>query len=314
MPARFKNKFDQTQHSLRDILRWKLLGKRPPAVPVADINIYRAAQIREEFSRRLAADGLRTRLVWIGHATFLLHVADRVLLIDPIFGDCGPWPLAVFKRARPPALNLQNLPQIDEVLISHSHYDHLDLRAVRGLGNAPRYWLPIGLKKWFAQRGCVKCREFGWGDSVEIADGLTLHCVSAQHGSARTPWDRDRTLWCGWVLQTSELCIYLAGDTGYSPQFTELRKQFPRIDLAVLPIGAYEPRWLMKPVHMNPADAVQAHLDLGAKLSVAGHWGTFRLADDPLDEPPRKLAEELEKHGMDEQEFRVLRPGETLTL
>jgi N-acyl-phosphatidylethanolamine-hydrolysing phospholipase D len=207
---------------------------------------------------------------------------------------------------------LRELPLIDDVLISHSHYDHLDAPSIHALGDAVRYWVPVGLSDWFGRRGIHRCTQMGWWESSFLSSDISIHCVPAQHGSGRTPFDRNRTHWCGWVLKSSERTIFFAGDTGYSPSFREIGERFGPIDLAMIPIGAYEPRWLMKSMHLNPADAVQVHIDIKSSLSVACHWGTYRLTDEPADEPPRLLRRELELRHIDSAKFRILQPGETL--
>ena len=145
-----------------------------------------------------------------------------------------------------------------------------------------------------------------------MSPAITISSVPAQHASGRTPFDRDATHWCGWVLQSAGRSIYFAGDTGYSPCFREIGRTFRGFDLAMIPIGAYAPEWLMRPMHLNPAEAVQAHLDVSSCLSVACHWGTFRMTDEALNEPPRLLTEELRARQVDPGQFRVLHPGETL--
>jgi len=205
---------------------------------------------------------------------------------------------------------LKTCPRIDDVLISHSHYDHLDLPTVRALANTVRYWTPEGLSPWFRRHGIENVSELRWWSSGALSAEIAIHCVPAQHGSGRTPFDRNRSHWCGWVLQSAARTIYFAGDTGYSPSFAEIGERFGAFDLSILPIGAYRPRWLMKPVHMNPADAVQAHLDIHSKLSVACHFGTFRLTDELLDEPPKLLAHVSKTRQIDPGRFIALRVGE----
>ena len=256
------------------------------------------------------------RLTWIGHSTFLIQHSGQNILTDPIFGNCQPLALGSLRRAVSPGICLTDLPHIDHVLISHSHYDHLDAPSVRALGKNVRYWTPEALSSWFLRRGIGTASELRWWKSAMLSPEIAIHSVPAQHGSGRSPFDLNRSHWCGWVLQSATRSIYFAGDTGYSPSFTEigerLGERFGGFDLAILPIGAYNPRWLMKPVHLNPADAVQAHLDLRSKLSVACHWGTFQLTDEPLGEPPILLARELAAKKIDPANFRVLRVGDTL--
>ena len=156
--------------------------------------------------------------------------------------------------------------------------------------------------------------ELDWWDAADLGDGCTVTCVPAQHFSGRTPFDGNRTLWCGFVLHTPTETIYFAGDSGYGPHFTEIRRRCPSIDLAMLPIGAYEPRWFMRPVHMNPAEAVQAHLDIGARVSLGMHFGTFQLTDEAIDEPLLALGRALDERGIPDQEFTTLDFGESVVV
>jgi N-acyl-phosphatidylethanolamine-hydrolysing phospholipase D len=252
------------------------------------------------------------RVTWIGHSTFLLQFRGMNILTDPIFGNCQPIPLGKMRRVTPAGIRLVDLPKIDHVLISHSHYDHLDAPTVKALGPDVQYWVPDGLSRWFQKRGIVSCRELSWWESAQFSEGVTVHCVPAQHGSARTAFDRNRSHWCGWVVQGQDASMYFAGDTGYSPIFGEIGRRFGGFDLSMIPIGAYSPRWLMHPVHLNPAEAVKVHVDVKSRTSIACHWGTFRLADEPIDEPPRMLARALAAQDVDPLTFLALRPGQVI--
>ncbi|MHB1020845.1 MAG: MBL fold metallo-hydrolase [Acidobacteriaceae bacterium] len=311
---RFRNAYPHASHTLLGVLRWKLGMAREETLSV------QASEVSAKWIDPPASHGNPSvasaeegiRLTWIGHSTFLLQYRGRNILTDPIFGDCRPLPIGGLKRLGPPGMTLDSLPPIHDVLISHSHYDHLDVPTIRALGRDVNYWVPSGLSGWFRKRGIRFCRELGWWESTSLADGMTIHSVPAQHGSARGPFDRDRTHWCGWVLQSSKRSIYFAGDSGYCPSFQEIGQRFGGFDLAMIPIGAYNPRWLMQPMHLNPAEAVQVHVDVASRLSIACHWGTFRLTDEPPNEPPALLAQELSARHMDLQSFRALRVGETI--
>ena len=214
----------------------------------------------------------------------------------------------------PPGIPFEGLPPIHDVLISHSHYDHLDAPTIERLGSMPNYWLPSGLGAWFHRRGIRQRRELAWWESVHVADDLELHCVPAQHFAARTPFDRDRTHWCGWVLRSPSRSLYFAGDTGYCPVFKEIGQRFGGFDLAMIPIGAYRPRWIMQPMHVDPFEAVQIHLDVRSRQSVACHWGTFPMTDEPLNEPPAALQQAMSARGLPPEQFRVLGFGETIVI
>ena len=312
----FRNAYEHAPHGFVDVLLWKL--------GIKTVRDEESIVISEVRTRDLPWNPMPTgnsstiqpsgtvRLTWIGHSTFLIQHSGQNILTDPIFGNCQPLAIGSLRRAAPPGISLTDLPHIDHVLISHSHYDHLDAPSVRALGNEVRYWTPEGLSSWFLRRGISTSSELRWWRSALLSPEIAIHSVPAQHGSGRTPFDRNRSHWCGWVLQSAKKTIYFAGDTGYSPSFKEIGDRFGGFDLAILPIGAYKPRWLMKPVHLDPADAVQAHLDLNSRLSVACHWGAFQLTDEPLGEPPILLARELASREIDPVNFRVLRAGDTL--
>jgi len=200
------------------------------------------------------------------------------------------------------------------VLISHNHYDHLDLPSVKALaaqaGGPPRFYVPLGLAPWFQDAGITTTTEMDWWDSREDA-GLKVNFVPAQHWSARTLWDRNETLWGGFVVEHPRFRFLFTGDTGYSRDFSDIGQRFGSIDLAAIPIGAYDPRWFMAPQHVDPDESVLIHRDVHARQSLAVHWGTFVLTDEPLDEPPKKLAQALDRAGLKQDVFWVLRHGET---
>lgn len=260
-------------------------------------------------------DNGELRLTWIGHATFLVQIGGLNILTDPQLSErASPVPWAGPRRITQPAIPADQLPPIDVVVISHNHYDHLDLGTVKLLGNGPAWYVPLGLSKWFAKQNITNVIELDWWDHVARADGLTITSVPSKHFSARTPWDRNRTLWASWVLEANGQRVYFAGDTGYGPHFKQTGERIGPIDVALLPIGAYAPRWFMGPVHINPAEAVQAHFDLRAERSIAMHWGTFILSQEPTDEPPVLYRAAAEAAGLTDNQAIVLRHGETVSL
>ncbi|MBI1395033.1 MAG: MBL fold metallo-hydrolase [Betaproteobacteria bacterium] len=258
-------------------------------------------------------------LTWIGHATFLLQLDGLNILTDPhLTGRASPLSFAGPERIVPPALGFHDLPHIDAVVVSHNHYDHLDAgtveRLARQAGGPPRFFVPLGLKAWFAAQGIRDdVVELDWWDETELG-GVTFTFTPVQHWSARTPWDRNRTLWGGWRIDAGEASVFFAGDTGYSQDFKDIRARLGPVDYALLPIGAYEPRWFMSVMHVNPEEAVKIHEDLEAGHSVAMHWGTFVLTDEPMDEPPRKLVQALRREGIPHERFWLLKHGETRRL
>jgi L-ascorbate metabolism protein UlaG (beta-lactamase superfamily) len=252
-------------------------------------------------------------ITFIGHSTFLIRTASRVIITDPVFTtNAGPFGRMGPPRVRPPAVRPADLPTVDVVLVSHNHYDHLQPSSLRLFRDTASYVVPLGVGK-FLPAASGKIHELDWWQTATVA-GAGLTCVPAQHFSARTPWDRDRTLWCGFVVRVDGVTIYFAGDSGYSPQFAEIGARCPEIDVALIPIGAYEPRWFMSPVHMNPEEAVRAHLDVKTRVSIGMHFGTFQLTDEAIDEPLRALDRARQEHGVAKDAFRALGFGETITI
>lgn len=257
-------------------------------------------------------------VTWIGHSTLLLQIAGTNILTDPHFTErASPFATLGPRRIVPPAVSLDELPHIDVVLISHDHYDHLDEGSVTALaaqpGGPPRFYVPLGLRRWFAARDLPVHAEMDWWDRRD--DGpLAIHFVPAQHWSSRTPFDRNQTLWGGFVVERAGFRFIYTGDTGYSPDFRDIGARFGGFDLAAIPIGSYAPRWFMATHHVDPADAVRIHQDLGAKSSLGVHWGTFVLTDEPMDEPPAKLRDAVAAVGLAPDAFSVLRHGGTLRL
>lgn len=262
-----------------------------------------------------------TTLTWIGHSTALLQLDGVNILTDPIFSKrASPVQFAGPERKVPPGMTLDQLPHIDIVLISHNHYDHLDTASVNALarqsGGPPLFLVPMGIKAWLHDKGIDNARELDWWDATQ-AEGLNVYFVPSRHWSARTLGDRSETLWGGWVVKTVDnaakpFSFYYAGDTGYSPDFKDIGKRFGGFDLSLIPIGAYAPRWFMSGQHVDPEEAVKIHEDVHSKKSIGVHWGTFELADDPLDEPPRLLKEAVRKAGLPDDAFVVLHHGQMI--
>ncbi len=254
------------------------------------------------------------QVTWIGHATMLIQYKGVNILTDPIFSDrASPVSFLGPRRYNPPALRIEDLPPIDYIVISHGHYDHLDLKTVQRIGSGTKWLVPLGLKKWFVRAGinAENVMEFDWWDRSRF-ENITITATPAQHWSSRSLWDRNKSLWASWLLQVGDQTIWYSGDTGYNPyQFKEIGEKFSTVNLALISIGAYEPRWFMKDMHINPDEAVQIHLDIKSAHSIAVQWGTFQLTAEPIDDPPVKLKEALVKRGIPSEEFELLKIGET---
>jgi len=252
-------------------------------------------------------------VTFIGHSTFLIQTAAGNILTDPMYSErAGPLNRLGPRRVRRPAVRFDDLPPIAIVLLSHNHYDHCDRRTLRRLAHRfdPLVVTPLGNAPLVRSAGARRVEELDWWQQGRTAP-LPITLTPAQHFSARTPFDRNRALWGGFVIALPALRIYFAGDTAHGPFFPEIRARLGPIDLALLPIGAYEPRWFMRAVHMNPDEAVQAHLDLRATFSIGMHFGTFQLTKEGIDEPLRALDEARRARSVPASAFRALRFGES---
>ena len=258
-----------------------------------------------------ALDGAAAVITFIGHATFLIQTAAANILTDPMYSErAGPLNVMGPRRVRQPAVRLDDLPPISMVLLSHNHYDHCDLATLRALASRfdPVVLTPLGNRRIVRSTGVRRIEELDWWQSSN-AGPLPVTLTPARHFSARTPFDRNRALWGGFMLEPAGRRILFAGDTAYAPLFRDIRQRLGQPELALLPIGAYEPRWFMQSVHMNPAEAVQAHLDLAASASIGMHFGTFQLTAEGIDEPLRALDEALRSNNVPVEQFRTLQFG-----
>jgi L-ascorbate metabolism protein UlaG (beta-lactamase superfamily) len=290
--ARFPKHFDGKRFynpdapqvpGLLEVLRWKLTS-RPERSPgfISDVE-------QSIPPRRVEGSGLRTTLV--NHSTVLLQQRGCNILTDPIWSErASPLSSIGPRRRRKPGVSWEDLPPIDTVLISHNHYDHLDLPTLRRLAarGDSTFIVPAGGARLLRSENIGLAHQMDWGESLSLP-GCTIHCVPALHFSSRGIYDRNQTLWCGYVIECQGRLVYFAGDTGFGRHFAQIREKFGSPRLALLPIGAFEPRWFMSPIHMGPDEAVRAHDILAAKTSIAIHHGTFQLADDCLDTPRQQL-------------------------
>ncbi|MDB5985312.1 MAG: hypothetical protein JWR16_365 [Nevskia sp.] len=307
---RFSNRYASPRHGGSEAFKWMLEFSRQKWTPVE-------FPLADNDPEWLASNRSTASLTWIGHASFLLQLGGLNVLTDPHFtARASPFSFAGPRRLAAPGLQLHELPSIDLVLISHNHYDHLDEGSVRRLASdhpQATFVVPLGLAAWFRQRHIERVVELAWWESAPIGSAA-VSSVPVQHFSGRGLHDRNATQWCGLVLEVAGYKVFFAGDTGYSKDFADIGARFAPFDLALLPIGAYDPRWFMAPVHVNPEEAVQIHRDIGSRLSVAMHWGTFRLTAEALDEPPQRLIAALAAAGIEAQDFLVFRHGETRVL
>jgi L-ascorbate metabolism protein UlaG (beta-lactamase superfamily) len=328
-----KQRYQNLDHNtpdrgLADVLAWKL--GRPSAAALAAVSRendpgyivpYRQGLTSAE---RLTLDqpapmvqsdlaalhqASRPGLTWIGHATFLVQLGGASILTDPILSPR----IALLKRLRPPGIDFAALPPIQVVTVSHNHRDHMDEPTLRRLGPAATYIVPQGLGAWFRQAGLAKVIELDWWQEATVA-GVRFTLVPSHHWSRRGLSDTNQTLWGGFVMSGGGRTVYHSGDTAYFSGFRDIGERCGPIDAAMLPIGAYEPRWFMRPQHMNPVDAVRAFADLGAQRFVAMHWGTFVLTDEPVGEPPAILRAVWQKQGLASDRLAVPAIGETVWL
>ncbi len=293
--------------SFKDLLKWQFSGNKK-----------KWPKFRENSATpqlMTAADPNCTGITFINHATFLIQSNGLNILTDPVFSDrTSPLQWLGPKRVRAPGLQLDQLPRIDLVLISHNHYDHLDEQSVRALQKkfSPQFIISLGDANLLKKFGVEKVIELDWWQSYTVPNSdLVVTFTPAQHWSSRTPFDRNKSLWGGFVLKRKISAIYFAGDSGYGNCFKETADRLGPFDLCLIPIGAYEPRWFMKEQHMNPEEAVQAHLDLKSKLSIACHFGTFQLTDEGIDDPVNDLEIAKKKLGVKADSFASLENGQS---
>jgi L-ascorbate metabolism protein UlaG (beta-lactamase superfamily) len=311
---RFFNAFPSPPKGRRDLLRW-MSGRRqsrakwPQWAP-------------SPFQDRPPAgvDGAIWRIAYVGHASFLLQTAGLNVLVDPVWSQrASPVRFAGPKRVNDPGIAFADLPRVDAVLVSHAHYDHLDVATLSRLAAAhrPRVITPLGNDVIMRNRDrAIAAEAHDWGERVDLGAGVTLTLVPTQHWSARKLSDRNESLWASFVIEAPAGTIYFVADSGYGDgaNFRNARGRHGPFKLAILPIGAYEPRWFMRDQHMNPAESVQAFVDCGAEYALGHHYGTFQLTDEAIDAPLSALSVALTEVGIPPARFRTLRPGETWQL
>lgn len=305
----FHNLDKVSEKNLFTLLKWRFTSEKPEwedrrHIPPGDAPAERTA-INE------------TVVTWIGHSTTLIQIESVNILVDPVWSErASPFSWAGPARYRQPGIRYEDLPPIDIVLISHNHYDHLDLPTLKRLekDHSPLIVAGLGTSTFLAREQIQGATDIGWWETLPVAQGLKIHGVPARHWSKRGGVDRNNTLWLGFVIEGNNKQIYYSGDTGWGKHFSMIHERFGDIDLALLPIGAYKPRWFMKDMHISPAEAVKVASVLKAGHTIPVHYGVFQLADDGQDEPLEDLRAALEQAAGAAPRFEVLKMGDSFTL
>jgi len=305
----YNNYIDHKMTTFKQFWKWRKESKKPEPMsfPLAKND---PTFLQENRSQKT--------LTWIGHASFLIQIDGINILTDPhLTKRASPVVFAGPSRTTPPGLDINDLPEIDVIVISHNHYDHLDYQTILNINrkqitNQPLILVPLKLKKLVESFGARNVKELGWWDTTNFKN-LNIHAVPVQHWSNRS-FNTNKTLWCGWVFENKNFKCIFVGDTGYSKDFATIQQRFGHMDLSLIPIGAYAPRWFMKYHHCNVDEAIQIHKDLKSKKSIAMHWGTFQLTDEPMDEPIKLLKKLAPEKNLLSNEFVAMTHGESKIL
>ncbi len=304
---KFFNLEEADDKSFFEVLKWKLTSS-PEKWPETVENKNFPAPVLDPRDKSI--------LTFINHATYLITLPGLTILTDPVFSErVSPVKFAGPKRVRRPGIEFENLPPIQVVLISHCHYDHLDEESILRLEDKfhPLFLVPLGEEKRLKGWGVQNVKELDWWQDHKVQETV-ITLTRVQHWSNRHLWDKRETLWGGYFIKSPQASIYFGGDSGYGNHYTETKLKLGPPDVALLPIGAYEPRWFMRDMHMNPEEAIQAHLDLGAKVSLPMHFGTFQLTDEGFKEPVADLEKARKGKGLSEEVFPVLEQGQSYRL
>jgi L-ascorbate metabolism protein UlaG (beta-lactamase superfamily) len=305
----FSNPGNAKAKGFRDVLPWLFTRKRGPWPAEKGFTIGEKPLNRVD-------NGVRA--TFVNHSTFLLQFDGLNFLTDPVWSKrTSPVEWAGPKRKRPPGIRFEDLPKIDVVLISHNHWDHLDIATLKKINEThhPKFVTSLGVGEYLSKHGIISMDDLDWWDEMDITTGMKIQAVPAQHFSGRGMFDRDGTLWVGYVIKRSGGNIYFAGDSGYNAKtFKEIGMKCSPISIAIIPIGAYQPRWFMSPIHCSPQEAVAIHTEIKATVSIAAHFGTFQLADDGKYEPTQELAQALNEQGVNPESFIVLKEGIARTI
>ena len=305
----YNNYINHKMATFKELWKWRKESKKPEPLsfPLANND-----------PKFLQENRTQKTLTWIGHASFLIQLDGINILTDPHLTErASPIVFAGPSRTTPPGLAIEDLPEIDVIVISHNHYDHLDYQTIlkitrKQINRQPLVLVPLKLKKLLKSFGARNVRELDWWDTTTFKN-LNIHSVPVQHWSNRS-FNTNKTLWCGWVFENEDFKSIFVGDTGYSKDFSTIQQKFGPMDLSMIPIGAYAPRWFMKDHHCNVEESIQIHKDLKSKKSIAMHWGTFQLTDEPMDEPVKLLKKLTIENNFLPDEFIAMTHGESKIL
>jgi len=306
---KFNNPGGVQPAGFKDLIKWSRNRER------GEWNELTEAEYGPAPAKKIEGDSIV--VTFVNHSTFLIQTHGMNILTDPVWSElASPVSFAGPKRMRPPGIRFEDLPHIDMILLTHNHYDHLDITTLKKLAKRfdPVIYTPLGVGLFLKKKGIENFKEMDWWDELTTSNGLKLVCTPAQHFSGRGMFDRDKTLWSGFALMTEKGSIYYSGDTGYGDFFTEIAEKLAPVRLSFLPIGAYKPSWFMSPIHTSPADAVKIHRILQSPKSIGMHFGTFPLADDGQYDPVNDLKIALEQQGVSDTEFIVPKEGKKITL
>ena len=292
----------------KEIFKWMREGRAP--------RIWKEDLTPPPYQKVKASKNGECIITFINHSSFLIQVDGLHILTDPVWSKyASPFQFTGPKRMKQPGLEIHALKKVDYVLLSHNHYDHLDLRSLKELERlyAPEFITPLGVDLFLIKKGIRNVKAMDWWQHIQLGQ-LSLWSTPAQHFSSRGLFDRNKTLWCGFALKSDNHNIYYVGDSGYGDFFKEIGDRLGPFDASIIPIGAFKPEWFMQPIHVNPAQAIQIHSDVNSKRSIACHFGTFPLADDNMGEPETLLQEGLQSNGFKETDFTVLANGQRILI
>jgi L-ascorbate metabolism protein UlaG (beta-lactamase superfamily) len=306
--GRFDDRATQPSRGPADIFKWKVLRRSDPRP-----DEFKTLDAIRPGSRDGGAAALASGdpvAVWIGHATWALRLGGKLIVTDPVWSKALS---GVVPRLVPPGVALDAMPPIDIVLVTHDHRDHMDLPTLGKLGDGPLYIVPVGNGPRIARLGHPNVVELDWWQT-HVVDGVEITLVPARHWSMREPWNKNDTLWGGYAIRAREGIAYHSGDTAFGEHFADIAQRIGAIDWAMLPIGGYNPRWFMEPQHVDPIEAARGFEALGARNLLAMHWGTFRLTDEAVGEPPARLREYWRERGLADDRLWILDVGEARPL